>query len=213
MLALALITACAEPVARPTSPPLDASFARSSSDLTATWKIPLADDGLALRSDGQFSDGSYSVYENGVCDVETKIFASTTGSGDATLRSQPRGNRCRRLFELSYPDGQTEMVWSFANLLNLQNSTFSIPVGSTVRRRFLFNPEVVNSPSRCGRLVFGPNPNVGAGTDSVTVTRIDARTWEVQSQPAPNNRALCESTGAIYAMPVSFVIVASRDLP
>jgi hypothetical protein len=150
-----------------------------------------------------------------VCGVTTTIYSgSATSSGDATIRtSEPKGNKCGRLFTLAYPDGGTETVWSFANLHKLQNTAYFIPVGSTMRRRLAINPEVVGSASRCGRLIFGPNENTGAGTDSVSVSRIDSRTWHVSSDAAPNNRALCEDTGEIYAMSVSFVLVASQSLP
>lgn len=56
--------------------------------------------------------------------------------------------------------------------------------------------------------------NVGAGSDSVLVTRLDARSWQVQSQAAPDQqRAYCENNGALYSMPVSFVVVSSANLP
>lgn len=215
-VALVLFTACAEPVTSPAPTPPDPSLARSTA-VTVSWKIPLADTELALRSDRRFGDGTYSVYEGGVCNVSTTIFSGEGGSGDATIRtSEPKGGKCGRLFRLRYPDGQSEDVWSFGNLLRLHNVAFWIPVGETVRRRFLFNPEVVSSPSRCGRLIFGPNLKdgviVGAGSDSLLVTRVDSRTWQVRSQPAPDNRALCESTGEIFAMPVSFVVAASQDI-
>ena len=214
LLALALTSACGEPLSVSDAESLHPLLARTT-EVTVTWKLPLADAALAFRSDGRYSDGTYSVYSNGVCSVQTVIYSgSATSSGDATIRtSEPKGNRCGRLFTLSYPDGVSETVWSFANLHKLQNTEFSIPIGSTIRRRLAINPEVVTSPSRCGRLIFGPNDRTGAGTDSVSVTRVDSRTWHVSSEPAPNNRALCEATGEIFAMPVNFVLVTSQALP
>jgi hypothetical protein len=107
-------------------------------------------------------------------------------------------------------------VISFNNLNDLENTTYSIPIGATVNRRLVVNPGVLaNNPSRCGKLFFGVGPlgDKGVGSDSVAVTRIDASTWQVQSQAAPNDRALCESNGQLYEMPVSFVVVSSYPLP
>ena len=61
-------------------------------------------------------------------------------------------------------------------------------------------------------MLFGPNGAVSPGSDSLSVTRIDAQTWQVQSHP-DSNLAYCENTGELYAMPVSFVIVSSAVLP
>lgn len=185
-------------------------------DPTATWLIPLADAGLAFRSDGNatYSVGTNSVYANGVCGVSTKIFATTAGSnsGDATLQTGKVKN-CVRQFILRYPDAATETVLSFNNLNILQNTGYAIPVGTTVKRRLIIAPgSVVNNPSRCGRVLFGPNGAVSPGSDSLNVTRIDAQTWQVQSHP-DSNLAYCENTGELYAMPVSFVIVSSAVLP
>jgi hypothetical protein len=85
-----------------------------------------------------------------------------------------------------------------------------------VRRRLVVDTGVLpNNTSRCGKLHFGVGPlgDRGVGSDSVAVTRINASTWQVQSQPAPNDRALCENNGQLYEMPVSFVVVSSYPLP
>ena len=188
-------------------------------DPTATWKIPVADASLALRSDHAYSDGAYSSYTSGVCNVSGTIFATTaaSNSGDATIQtSTATKGKCGRQFTLVYPDGFTETVISFNNLNNLQNTTFSIPVGATVMRRLVVNPGVLaNNPSRCGRLHFGVGPlgEKGIGSDSVAVTRIDASTCHVQSQPAPNDKTQCENNGQLYEMRVSFMVVSSYPLP
>jgi hypothetical protein len=187
-------------------------------DPTTTWKIPLADAGLALRSDHAYSDGTYSVYANGVCNVTGTVFAtSPTSSGDATLQTSTASRgKCGRTVSLFYPDGFSETVATFANLNSLDNTTYSIPVGATVTRRLVINPSAVMvHATRCGKLYFGVGPlgEQGIGTDSVLVTRIDASSWQVRSKAAPNDRALCETTGVIYEMPVSFVIIASYPLP
>jgi hypothetical protein len=214
--------ACGDQV---TNPPSIASLAARESrnsgpiDPTDTWKIPLADASLALRSDHAYSDGTYSSYTSGVCNVSGTIFATTaaSNSGDATIQtSSATHGKCGRQFTLVYPDGFTETLISFNNLNDLENTTYSIPVGTTVNRRLVVNPGVLaNNPSRCGKLFFGVGPlgEKGIGSDSVAVTRIDASTWQVQSQPAPHNQALCETNGQLYAMPVSFVVVSSYPLP
>jgi hypothetical protein len=200
------LTACADPAASSLSPIDGADAAAREFDPTATWKIPLADAGLSLQSDGMFGDGTYSVYANGVCRVSATIFAN---SGDATVQTTaPKGNTCGRRFRVVYPDGGSDFTPAFNNLNKLQQPP--IPVGTTEERRLILNP---GEGTRCGRVIFGSNGIVGDGTDKLLVTRMDARTWQVQSQASPNDRAFCESNGAIYNMQVSFVIIASRDLP
>lgn len=188
-----------------------------STGLTATWKIPLVDGGLALRSDGVASDGVYSTYSNGQCGVGTTIIVG--GSGDATVNTTK--GKCVRKFKLAYPDGSSELVQSFNNLNQLEDTTFAIPVGATLERRFVINPGVWTNNSRCDRISFGlwgPNSTLGVGSDSVLVQRVDARTWHVYSKPddpdgTPHDVAMCEKTGELLRMPVDFVIVASADLP
>lgn len=220
-LVILAAASCADQVTNPSS--VASSTVRQSRntgvDPTDTWKIPLADANLSLRSDHAYSDGTYSSYTSGVCNVSGTIFATTaaSNSGDATIQtSNATHGKCGRQFTLAYPDGVTETLISFNNLNDLENTTYSIPVGTTANRRLVINPGVLaNNPSRCGRLFFGVGPlgEKGIGSDSVAVTRIDAGTWQVQSQPAPHNQALCETNGQLYAMPVSFVVVSSYPLP
>jgi hypothetical protein len=215
-LILLAVVACADQVTRPSSvasPAARQSRNAGPVDPTDTWKIPLADGGLALRSDHAYSDGTYSVYASGVCNVS----GQTSNSGDATIQtSNPTKGKCGRRFTIVYPDGFNETLASFNNLNMLENTTYSIPVGTTVMRRLVVNPGVLaNNPSRCGKLYFGVGPlgEKGIGSDSVAVTRIDAGTWQVESQTAPNDRALCETNGQLYEMPVSFVVVSGYPLP
>lgn len=211
--ALALIVACEGTSTSPTSAADGAAQSARAADPTATWKIPLADAGLGFASDGQYGDGTHSVYANGVCGVSTRIFATTAGSntGDATIQTNKSKN-CQRRFQLRFPDAYTELVPSFNNLLRLQNTSVLIPIGSSESRRLIINPGALpNNPSRCGRLIYGPNGAVGAGSDSVLVTRVDAQTWQVASQGG--HLAWCEADGNLYAMPVSFVVVSSTPLP
>lgn len=213
--------ACGDQVTNP-SPDASPSIREARGgpvDPLDTWKIPLADGSLALRSDHAYSDGTYSAYTSGVCNVSGTIFATTaaSNSGDATIQtSSPTKGKCGRQFTIVYPDGYTETLASFNNLNLLENTTYSIPVGRTVMRRLVVNPGVLaNNPNRCGKLYFGVGPlgEKGIGSDSVAVTRISTNTWQVQSQPAPHDGAQCENNGQLYEMPVSFVVVSSYPLP
>ena len=81
-----------------------------------------------------------------------------------------------------------------------------------MKRRLIISPgAIANNPSRCGRLLFGPNGTVSVGSDSVEVTRTSASTWLVQS--GASNLAYCETNGQLYAMPVSFIVESSPALP
>jgi hypothetical protein len=189
---------------------------------SATWKLPLNDAGLSLKSDRQYSDGTYSVYANGVCNMVGGIAAGLSGgsgsnTGNAIMQMTTASHgKCGRLFTIAYPDGVTETLMSNNNLTELETSTYSIPIGSTATRRLIVDPGILAPhPTRCGRLVFGVGAinQIGIGTDSVLVTRIDASTWQVHSQAPPRDKALCYSTGALFEMPVSFLVVSSFPLP
>ena len=218
---VAALAACAtdNPTALRSLSSADASASRSTSvsDPTATWKLPINTTGLSFKSDGQYSDGTYSSYANGVCNVSATIFATTAGSnsGDATISTgTAKGGKCLRTFVLSYPDGFSETVRSFNNLNELENTTYAIPIGATVARRLVLNPGQLQSGTRCGKLVFGASATgAGTGSDSVMVTRVDGTTWHVQSQASPSQYAYCGNTGQLFEMPVNFVVVASRALP
>ncbi len=207
---LAGLAACADQSSSPTAPNntgIALAKPGGPTDPTTTWTLPAPDGILGFASDGQ------GAYVNGSCGVTTRIFATTAGSnsGDATI--QIAKGKCTRRFTLRYPDGATEVVPSFNNLLVLQNTSYSIPVGTTVKRRLIVSPGAIsNNPSRCGRLLFGPNGTVSVGSDSVNVTRVDASTWQVASAGL-NNLATCEATGELYAMPVSFTVTSSYPLP
>jgi hypothetical protein len=211
IMLLAGLAACADQSTSPTAPDhtgIAMAKPGGPTDPTATWTLPAPDGVIGFASDGQ------GAYADGACGVTTRIFATTAGSnsGDATIQVAKAKN-CTRRFTLRYPDGSTETIPSFNNLLRLQNTSSSIPIGTTVKRRLIVSPgAITNNPSRCGRLLFGPNGTVGAGSDSLDVTRVDASTWQVQSAGS-NNLATCENTGELYAMPVSFTVTSSYPLP
>jgi hypothetical protein len=185
-------------------------------DPTSIWYLPLNDAGLSFKSDHQFSNGSYSVYQAGVCNVSTNFFAmSPSNTGDATVSTQATGH-CARTFTLVYSDGFVETKGGFLNLRELENTTFSIPIGATVERQLHINLSNTNStPTRCDGLIFGYGVmrDIAQGSDSVLVTRVDASTWHVFSQAPPHNLAFCSNNGLLYSMPVDFVVGSSRPLP
>jgi hypothetical protein len=205
---LALATACSEAPTAPTNINVPSVSAKPGGpvDPTATWTLPAPDGVLGFASDGQ------GAYVDGSCGVSTKIFATTAGSnsGDATI--QTAKGKCARRFTLRYPDNTSEVVLSNNNLLILQNTTYSIPLNSTVKRRLIIAPgSIASNPSRCGRILFGPNGSVSPGSDSVDVTRTSPSSWLVQSSGA--QLAYCEDLGVLYVMPVSFTITSSSPLP
>ena len=219
--ALMTLAACAD-----TANPHDISApqlakAPQVSDPASSWLIPLDATGLALASDGQFAAAGYSVYQNGKCGVTSKIFATTaaSNSGDAIMQTDNPANRDRkcaqypRKLTLTYPDATRETVTLFANLHELQNTSTSIPVGATVTRKL--NISSSTSASRCGVIKYRGVDNAGTvlGADEVLVTRVDASTWDVATQPAPANRGYCTNTGELLAMPLSFRIGSATPLP
>jgi hypothetical protein len=174
---------------------------------TTTWKFPLASAGLSVRGDGKYSDGTYSVYANGVCGVIGAFFdGSATSSGDMTLNtgSDRRCANSPRKLTLTYDDDFVETTGAFINLHDIQNAVIHIPIGTTAPH-FL----AIHYTTRCDALQFGKDAN----SDNVLVTRVDAHTWRAVSQAAPNDRAYCTTTARSYHMQVDFIVVSSQDLP
>ena len=189
-------------------------------DPTATFYFPLADAGLALKSDGLFGDGTYSVYTPEICGVAGKMFATTaaSNSGDATMQTNnakftDRGCAAYpRKMTIAYSDGVLETIPIFMNVRQMANTTYSIPIGQTVRRGFAINPP---QKTRCDVLRWMQESVSGVqfGGDSVLVTREAADRWHVRTQPPPNNKAVCSTNGVVYNMSLDFTIVSSRPLP
>lgn len=213
-LPFVLLAACTEPSSPPQTSASDEQlrFAQAVADPTATVKLPIVDAGLSLKSDGQFSDGTYSAYANGVCGITATIFLS--GSGDMVMDGgDPRyaDKKCSsypRKMTVLYPDGLSETIpGAEVDLQALESSSFAIPVGSTALRHF----HVRTSTTRCDGVHWG-----FIGGDSVQVTRTAGNTWHVQTQPYPNDQAMCKNSSGNYLlghMPVDVWIVSSRTLP
>lgn len=197
--------------------PMLAKAPPGPSDPSAAFWFPLDDATLGLRSDHLFVSGTSSVYAHGVCGVNSKIFAteSASNSGDAIMHTNnPRfGDRkCAnypRNVTIEYGPGDVESATVFMNVRQIANTTYQIPTGTTVRRVLAIQA------GRCESLRFITATADGTylGADSVNVTRVDASTWLVETQPAPNNKAYCNATGQLYNIAVRFTVVSSSALP
>jgi hypothetical protein len=201
--------------------PPGALFAKPAGDPTLTWKIPLADAGLSVRSDRRFSDGTYSVYKHGECSADNPIFYGGSGDAKFTFTYGLTGGKgpCGRTWTLVFSDGFSETLAYQGGVQVLQNASFRIAPGDSALRHFRIGAikSARRNPvaARCGEgLVFGEGgANPAIGSDSVWVRRVDARTWHVHSQEAPDNMAYCVDNGQLYEMNVDFVIEASGPLP
>lgn len=222
MLCLAGMVACStdeRDSGLSTAPGVVLAKAPAVGDPTATFSFPLADAALNVKSDGQYIDGAMSVYAHGVCGVDAKIFATleASNSGDAIMQTNnPRysSRKCPvypRTLTVLYPDGFSETASVFINVRQIANTTFSIPVGTTVNRSFALNP--AGSP-RCEKLLWSSEQQGSPiAADSVAVTRVAPDTWRVQTQAPPNNRAFCTTNGESYNLALDFTITSSRALP
>lgn len=218
---IVLVSCSDDGAVAPTGAPSAPSFAKAPpvSDPTATFAFPLADAALALKSDGLFPNtgGTQSLYANGVCGVSAKIFATTaaSNSGDATMQTNnptASDRKCAaypRTMTLAYDDGVTETIPVFMNVRQVQNTTVSIAVGDSVLRGFAINP---TQKTRCDALRWVSDGQPVTG-DSVWVIREAADRWHVRTQAAPNDRAVCTTTGFVYHMPLDFTITTNVPLP
>jgi hypothetical protein len=199
----------------PTEAPL-AKAPPGPSDPTAAFWFPTDDPALGLRSDNQFLNGNFSVYAQGVCGVNSKIFATTaaSNSGDAIMHTNNPSSKDRkcvhypRKITVEYAPGDIEVSPTFINVREIANTTYQIPIGNTVKRALRVNE------TRCDGLVFlGQVDGVTTGADSVNVTRSSATSWEVATDPAPDNKAYCRATGQLYNVAVRFTVKSSSPLP
>ena len=216
LFALVILSACSDQTTT-TSPRLAANAGmlaakNSVTDPSATWYFP-TDATLSVQSDGLNLSGGNSVYANGVCNVTTNIFATTanSNSGDATINMGNGNGKCARRLRFIYPDGTSDLIGVFGNLRQIENTTYAIAVGTTVKRQLHLGTTAPNATSRCNGLVwgYGVANDIAAGSDSVLVTRVDASTWHVASDPN-HNLAWCKATGELFPMSVEFTLVASR---
>ena len=218
LAAAVLVPACSDPgsVAGPAAD-VQLAKAKPPANPTTSWAFPLDDAALALRSDGASALAGESHYRDGECGVIGTIFFGS-GSGDNVLETDGtrRDRTCSawpRRITVVYPDGVQQTAPFRANLLALQTTSTSIPIGTTVRRGLNF--VLASSSARCDVLRYAAiyQQTIPIAADSLDVTRIDAPTWEVATQPAPNDRAYCTTTGESFSMPIRFRVIAGADLP
>lgn len=194
-------------------------FTVTVGDPSATYLFPLDDPTLGIQGDGQFSNGTYSVYGNTVCGVTTRIYATTeaSNSGDMmfqTFAPRTKDQNCAqwpRRIRVTFPDGISELTYSTTNLQRVENTTFQIPVGSSAKRQLNMG---TGESIRCSGIRWGANTGSSVVGDSVLVTRTALDTWHVQTQPAPNNHGVClSSSPKAYNLSVDFWVVSARPLP
>jgi len=209
-------------------------FAKAPADPTSQWKLPLQTAGLGLISDGRLSDGTYSVYADGVCGVTGRVFLG--GSGDATLQTdnpRVRSQVCQTFRTMTvvypvgdpvYPGGGTETSQVFVNLRNIANASTTIGLGyaNRVERLFVVNP---NQATRCDALKWGSGQlasGVVLNGDNVWVERLNSTTYHIYTKDldpvagnriAGANKATCASTGQLHHLSVDLMIVANQPLP
>ncbi|CAN5819848.1 hypothetical protein BH23GEM9_BH23GEM9_15750 [soil metagenome] len=140
------------------------------------WTIPSS--GFGLRNDGGGD------YVNGHCSVTTALY-------DGNLNIQmdaPKRNGCSRTVTVNYGSGTP--VQETLRVFMSGRSFGTVADNTTALRTFAINPNFVNQPSRCGRLLFGTGDNgAGAGSDQVSVTR-NGNEWHVRSQDDGNGGKL-----------------------
>ena len=115
-----------------------------------------------------------------------------------------------RAVKIVYGPGDEETGPVFINVREIANTTFQIPIGTTVARILRIGD------ARCDGLAFTPILGNGTdtnGADHVNVTRLDASTWSVETRPYPDNQAYCPATGQLYHIDVRFLVVTDRPLP
>ena len=191
-------------------------------DPSVQVQFPLDDAALGLRSDHipTYVQGNVSVYADAVCGVHALMFY--TNGGDVTMQTNDSkfGDRhCpdypRKLGIVLRDDaGNVVTQYSSGGIINTRSveaTTNQIPIGSMSARSLIWGVD-----SRCNSLRWTlvlADQVTPTGANQVNVTRVDARTWHVQTQPYPNDKALCLNDNHLYHVPVDFTIVADRPMP
>jgi hypothetical protein len=131
-----------------------------------------------------------------------------------TFAPRTRDRTCTvypRHIRVTFPDGFSELTYSTTNLQRVENTTFQIPIDSTVKRQLNMG---TGESVRCTGIRWGANTGSSVEGDSVLVTRTAANTWHVQTQPAPDNHGVCLSISpTAYNLSVDFWVVSDRPLP
>jgi hypothetical protein len=204
------------------------TFAVTPHAIPSTWKLPLNSAGLGLVSDGAQSDGSYSLYDDGVCGVSSGVLLSgdmTIQTNNPTRKTRTCSGRTMTLVypagDPVYPTGGRETMLVFMNLHNISSDTTTILTGyaNRVLRHLALNPA---QKQRCDAWRWQSAPGIAG--DKVWVERMSATTYHVYTQDrdpdlvlaaanASNNRAICTTTGQAHHLSVDFYVVSKEVLP
>lgn len=151
---------------------------------------------VATTSSGFSNDGNGS-YTAGTCGVSGQVYYGA--SDDAVLTIDASAKKCARTAGLVYPSGFRQ-VGMFVNLTQAAALTDGVPS----KRRLILNPGQFNRRDECGRIIFGDGGvnNVGAGSDSVTVTR-SGNSWTITGAGL---RGWCEKLNTLVVNDVNFTI-------
>lgn len=223
--------ACSETSQLPTSPDeVGIQLAKpggGSTDPTVDFYFPVSPEATTI---GVWSDGGYvgqgiypdlSIYKNGHCGVEGKLFATGSGSGDATLNlKRSKGAKCDpfpRTLRVTF-DGLTDQIEAFLIVDDIHPPDSPMPInGEPVDRGM--NIRSWTTTSRCEFLKFRQvlldgTTSTGGG-DWVKVQRLDKKTWHVWNETGANNAQCVGFDGStqIVSLPVDFYLVASEGLP
>ena len=194
------------------------SFARpGASDPRAIVEYATADDAFKVRSDHRAlsPDGSVSIYDDGACGVDGKIFA--TGSGDAVMdpdanyvagRDQGRCGSARSITIIfdQPADGGALRATPVAKggFFHNFNELWQMPIGVEQETQGGFNG------AGCNILRFRPEPgrsgNAYPGSDKILALRLDATTWRVRSKPYPDNKGWCDTEARLYHLPFEVTV-------
>ena len=215
VVAATLVTACSDATRVPVAGP---SFARpGAGDPRAVFEYPTDDGALKIRSDHRALslDGTVSIYDDGACGVDAKIFAG--GSGDAVMdpdanyvagRDQGRcgpGRSITVIFDQpadgNPPPGNAIVTGGYFHNIN---ELWQMPIGVEIEGQGGLNI------SRCNVLRFKPDPGHNGiaypGSDKLLVLRQDASTWRVRTKPYPDNKAWCDTDGRLYHLPLQLTV-------
>lgn len=234
-LVAALIAACA-----PASISHDSDLLQAADHSEHPVFFVSNDRSLLLRGDGvpAFTEGFNSIfsgwsrYASGECGVFTSLSViASSAAQNAALRTSAAGKACgeRRLLRLTLApierDGSIrfyrfEHVYGWIEIPEFHSTSFSdstggyIPIGFSSHR----SVEISDDDGECGHIRFDPGSNGGpvTGADRVVVTRVDASTWLIQTQPDEldqassriihHDKAWCESDRRLYHMPLLFAV-------
>ena len=216
-LAVLALAACNERSPAPLAGP---RFARpGAQDPRATFEYSTTDAAFKIRSDHRALsfDGSASIYDDGVCGVNAKIFA--TGSGDAVMdpdegyvagRDQGRCGPARTvtiIFDQPADGGPLRAnPVATGGFFHNFNELWHMPIGLEQETQGGFNG------AGCNVLRFRPDPgrtgNAYPGSDKLLAIRLDANTWRVRTKPFPDNKAWCDTEARLYHLPFELTVRA-----